>query len=221
MVLASWFPQITVDDTNVFTTRFITWPFQVLSITNLAQVYTTARFCKRAKRPARSVHKHRVILLKTEAFINIAPGEYLFYSSDPQTIQIQCKSGTKHIAVQSSKKITLENNCEIRSKQFVTKTGHNFHVESPIRKWPSNWNASGLLFNLDSLTLAAHVNNLKLIHYPATPARDLHQLMQSKSDKKFWVTTVSILAIILILIFLYLAYRYCQLRKMAVAAGGG
>ena len=161
-------------------------------------------------------------LKTTEAFINIAPGEYLFYSSDPQTIQIQCKSGTKHIAVQSSEKISLEDNCEIRSKQFVTRTGHIFHVESPIRKWPSNWNASGLLFNLDSVTLAAHVNNLKLIHNPATPARDLHQLMQRKSDNNVWMTAViSILAIILILIFVYLAYRYCQLRKMAVAAGGG
>ena len=36
-LLASWFPQITLGDTNVFTTSFIIWPFQVLSITNLVQ----------------------------------------------------------------------------------------------------------------------------------------------------------------------------------------
>ena len=63
---------------NVFTTRFITWEFQVHSITDLVQqLYTAGRFYVRAKSLARSVHKHRVILTCTDIVILTCTDIYL------------------------------------------------------------------------------------------------------------------------------------------------
>ena len=147
-----------------------------------------------------------------EAFINLAPNEFIFYTKAPQTIQVKCRSETKHIAVQHSEKLTMKDNCEIRSNEHTTRSGHSLNLDSGIQRWPFNWNASGLLFDLDAAT---HVHDLKLIHYPPTPARDLHHLMNNKPHSLLtWMTVIIlIVACIVTLIFIYLAYRYCLIRK--------
>ena len=101
-MLASWFPQITVDDTKVFTALFITRPFQVLSITNLVQqVYTTTRFYVCAKRPACSVHKHREKVPKgNDCYHRVTTYSILFTSG----VYVKRK-----INFLKSKKILIEN----------------------------------------------------------------------------------------------------------------
>ena len=82
--------------------------------------------------------------MTTESFINTALGEYLFYSSEQHTKHLQWKASTKHISVNSAKKVTFEDNWKIRAKNFITKTGLDFHVESAIREWRAAWIVSGL-----------------------------------------------------------------------------
>ena len=155
-----------------------------------------------------------------EQFTNVGPGEYIFYTSNPQTIQIRCQSGVKHLAVEHTEKIRLPDNCEVKSKNFVTRTGHDFNLESAIRAWPTTWNVSGLLFDLGATTLAVQVAKLKLIHYPAMPIRDLHRMMATTTAATHWWFTAPICAAttLLILIFAYLGLRYWQLRKNGPSA---
>ena len=153
----------------------------------------------------------------SEMFINIAPGEYLFYTAAPQTLQVHCKSGIRHIAVKQSENIRLDNNCEVKSKQSLTRTGHNMNVESAINRWPAAWNVSGLLFDLDTSTLTEQVKKLKLINYPAMPIPDLHLLIQQGTHQEtghVWMTAAAcIAASLVILIFCYLGYRYYNIHK--------
>ena len=148
-------------------------------------------------------------------FTNVGLGEYVFYTSTQQTLQIRCPSGVNHLAVEHTKKIRLPDNCEVKSKNFITRTGHDFTLDSAIKTWPVTWNISGLLFDFDSTTLAAHMANLKLIHYPSMPIRDLHMLMNATSGGSQWWSTMAICVAttILILIFAYLGYRYWKLKK--------
>ena len=153
-----------------------------------------------------------------EQFINIAPGEYLFYTETPQTIQIQCKTGVTHLAIHQSQKIKLEDNCEVKSNQHIIRTGHDIQIESAINIWPTTWNVSGLLFNLNSATLSEHVNKLKLIHYPAMPIQDLHQLINVGTHQNWHlVLTIftGIAATTVLVIFFYLGYRYFRLKHNA------
>ena len=157
-----------------------------------------------------------------EVFIPIAPNEFIFYTKTPQTIQIKCKGETKHIVVQQQEKITMKDNCEIKSSEHTTRSGHTLQMESETRRWPFNWNASGLLFNLDSASLASYVHDLKLIHYPPTPARDLHHLMITPPHSFWtWMTMlILIMATLITAIFFYLAYRYFIIRKKASQEAG-
>ena len=94
----------------------------------------------------------------TEQFTNI------FYTSTPKTIQIRCPSGANHMAIQQRKRITLPDNCKVKSRHLITRTGHDFNLESANKTWPATWNVSGLLFDFDSKILATHMASLKLIH---------------------------------------------------------
>ena len=149
-----------------------------------------------------------------EQLTNIAPGEYIFYTGQPQTIQIQCQTTTTHLAIQHSEKITLGDNCEVRSKHFVTRTGHDLSAESAINKWPATWNVSGLLFNLNSPRLLQLIDNLKLTKYPVMPIRDLHQLINEGTHQNWHLVltiVTGIAATLVIAIFGYLGYRYYRL----------
>ena len=160
--------------------------------------------------------------ISNEIFIHLAPNEFVFFTKTPQTIQVKCNSETEHIAVQQSKRLTMKNNCEIRSNEHTTRSGHSISLNSGIRQWPFNWNASGLLFDLDSATLAKHVHDLKLIHYPPTPARDLHHLM-TKTPHSIWTwmtAFILFMATLVTLIFAYLAYRFFVIRKQANQEAG-
>ena len=121
-----------------------------------------------------------------EQFTNVGSGEYIFYTSIPQTIQIRCQLGVKHLAVKHTEKIRLPDKCEVKSKNFITRTVHDFNLESEIKAWPATWNVSGLLFDFEATTLAVHVAKLELIHYPVMPIRDLHRMMATTTAGTGW-----------------------------------
>ena len=124
------------------------------------------------------------------------------------------------MAVEHTEKIRLPDNCEVKSKNFITRTGHDFNLESAIRAWPATWNVSGLLFDFEATTLAVHVAKLKLIHYPAMPIRDLHRMVATTTAGTQWWFTAAICAAttLLILIVAYLGFRYWQLKKNVPSA---
>ena len=155
-----------------------------------------------------------------ELFVSISPGEYWFYSSKPQTLQVQCKRNTTYIAVQHSSKLVLKDNCEVRSEHFITRTGHNVQLDAAVNKWPSTWNISDLLFDMDCHSLEEIVQGLQLIRYPDMPIRDLHLLLHSTShNHHWWTAAIGTLAALLTLLMGFLCFRYWRLRKsLPVAA---
>ena len=74
-----------------------------------------------------------------ELFVNISPGEYLFYSSKPQTLQIHCHKNTSFIAVQHSSRLRLDDNCEVRSEHFITRAGPTFYLTWTPNQWKKWW----------------------------------------------------------------------------------
>ena len=150
----------------------------------------------------------------SELFVNISPGEYLFYSSKPQTLQIQCHKNTSFIAVQHSSRLRLDDNCEVRSENFITRAGHDLRLAASIIKWPSSWNVSDLLFDVDSKSMEEVVKGLKLINYPPMPIRNLHLLLQSVQHNHHWFTAaICFLAALMLLVVCFLFYRYIKIRK--------
>ena len=98
------------------------------------------------------------------------------------------------MTIQHTKKITLPDNCEVKSRHFITRTSHDFNLDSATKTWPAPWNVTGLLFDFDSKILAAHVASLKLINYSSMPVMDLQLLMQGTQHyPHFWLTTTSAL----------------------------
>ena len=149
-----------------------------------------------------------------ELFVNISPGEYLFYSSKPQTLQIHCHKNTSFIAVQHSSRLRLDDNCEVRSEHFITRAGHDLQLAASIIKWPSSWNVSDLLFDVDSKSMEEVVKGLKLINYPPMPIRNLHLLLQSAHHNHHWFTAaICFLAALMLLVVCFLCYRYIKIRK--------
>jgi hypothetical protein len=99
-------------------------------------------------------------LKSNENFHKIASNVFLFWTSEPQTIQIKCESATNHMGVQQNEKITLASNCAIITKSHIIRSGQDLNVEAKIKQWPANWNVSQLLFDLEPATLAAQIHNL-------------------------------------------------------------
>jgi hypothetical protein len=116
----------------------------------------------------------------------------------------------------------MKDNCQVKSSEHTTRSGHTLQMESETRRWPFNWNASGLLFNLDFTSLASYVHNLKVIHHPPTPERDLHHLMITLPHSFWtWMTVVIlIMATFITIIFFYFAYCYFIICKKASQEAG-
>ena len=159
-------------------------------------------------------------LQTSESFHQVASNVFLFWTSEPQTVQVTCGSETSHMAVLRSEKITLKSNCEIMTKIHIIRSGQDLNLESQIKQWPMNWNVSQLLFDLEPDVLAAHVHNLKLISYPATPTRDLLSLINRSQPHTFTLNTMMIIVIVatilIIIMIIFLGIRYCKIRKQSL-----
>ena len=156
-------------------------------------------------------------LKSNENFHKIASNVFLFWTSEPQTVQIKCESATNHMAVQQNEKITLASNCAIITKSHIIRSGQDLNVEAKIKQWPANWNVSQLLFDLEPATLAAQIHNLNLISYPATPPRDLQNLINQTQPHTLNTMMIIVLVatFLLFLIIIFLGIRYCKLKNQS------
>ena len=157
-----------------------------------------------------------------ESLFNIAANEYIFLTKEPQTIQITCTKATTHVAVHKEKRITLKAGCEIKTDKTSTTMGHNLYTNQDIITWPFNWNLSHTMFDMDPHELEKVIKSLNHIHYPNTLIRDLHQIIHSPHTITFWITIVILIIFTcLVLILLYLGYRYWIIRKQTNTKQGG
>ena len=155
--------------------------------------------------------------LKTsESFTRLAPNEFIFYTSEPQTIQLVCDRKTTHIAVEHTHHFKMPSDCQISSKSQVIHTGHDIVMEEMIRQWPTNWNVSHLLSDISHDTLLAHIKEIHLETHAPTTAGDLSKLLNGTTGKtSMWVTTVVLMlsATIFIGLLGWLGYRYYVIQK--------
>ena len=162
-----------------------------------------------------------VLFSATEKLHQISTNEYVFDTTHPQTIKVECKTKITHIAIQSTQRIILEPGCEISTDQEIIRTGYDININEEVRQWPFNWNVSGNLFDIDPDTLEKIANELKLINHTPIPIRDLHKIINNTAHAKT-NTIISIVITIMTLalfgIITFLLARYCILRKIQRSA---
>jgi hypothetical protein len=71
---------------------------------------------------------------ENEVFFPIAPNEFVFYIKILQTIQKKCKGENRHNAVQQQEKIRMKDNCQVKSSEHTTRSGHTLQMESETRR---------------------------------------------------------------------------------------
>ena len=154
--------------------------------------------------------------LKTsEGFTKLAPNEFIFYTSEPQTIQMKCAQSTTHIAVEHSHHLKMPSDCEISTRTHLIHTGHDIIMEEMIRQWPTHWNISKLLFDISQDTLLAHIKDIHLDSQAPTTPRDLEKLLKSGNDTVTIgaISMALILTVAVLCTFLFLGYRYFVIRR--------
>ncbi len=86
---------------------------------------------------------------KQSLYPNCTKWIYLLYQ-DTANHSVKCKPETRYIPVQWREKVTLKDNCQLKSNKHTTCSIHTLQMESETKRWPFNWNALGLLFDHDS-----------------------------------------------------------------------
>jgi hypothetical protein len=158
-----------------------------------------------------------VFFQTTESIYQIAKNEFMFLTTQPQTIKLTCKDSTRHLAVQTSQQITMKSACELTTAEHVIRTGLDLNVEGDIRQWQWVWNVSDSLFDVDVHLLDTLVKDLKLANNHPTPIRDLRKLifLNKHQTVNSWLTAVlAALAVLIMGILGFLAYRYFTLKRI-------
>jgi hypothetical protein len=66
----------------------------------------------------------------------------MFYTHKPQTIQVNCKKGRKHIAVQEKQLLRLEQGCYVSTENNIFRTGFDITNNDENQQWPTIWGIS-------------------------------------------------------------------------------
>jgi len=155
--------------------------------------------------------------MKAEELVEPLSGnEFMFYTYKPQTIQVNCKKGRKHIAVQDKQLLRLEQGCEVSTEDNIFRTGFDITINDEIQRWPTIWNISQRLFDIDATELEEIVNKLKLIDGHPAPIRDIKKMiwMDYHSTTNVWLTVViSVVSLLEFIVLVYLGLRYYKLSN--------
>ncbi len=158
-----------------------------------------------------------VIFMEVEELVEPLSGnEFMFYTHKPQTIQVNCKKGRKHIAIQEKQLLKLEQGCEVSTTNNIFRTGFDITINDEIQRWPIIWNISQTLFDIDASKLEEIVNKLKLIDGHPAPIRDIKKMiwLDSHSTTNVWLTVViSVVSLFVLSVLIYLGLRYFKLYR--------
>lgn len=161
--------------------------------------------------------KCRVGFFNAEEFIDpISANEFMIYTHKPQTIQVTCKMGRKkHIAVQTSHLLKLEQGCAVSTDHHLFSTGFDVNIKEEIQQWPMVWNISQTLFDLEPSKLESIIEELKLIDNKPIPIRDIKKMiwMNKHSTTNIGLTIViSVISLCLLSVMAFLGWRYYKIK---------
>ena len=157
-----------------------------------------------------------VFFKSSEIIESLSANEVMIYTESPQTIQVTCPKGSKHVAIQSNQLLKLEQDCTVSTRKHIFKTGFDMTVNNDIQRWPSIWNISQTLFDIEPSSLEDIIHKLQLIDSRPTPIRDLKKIIWMNNHRNVNIalsTTISIIFVVLICTISFLMYRYCKLSK--------
>ena len=157
----------------------------------------------------------------TEMVEVFTPNTLMFYSNKPQTIQISCPDSThqRHLAVESQKQIVLNKGCRASTDKHVFQAGYDISVDDDIQRWPTIWNISDVLFDVDAKTLETVVQRLNLLDTTPTAIRDVKKMvwMDTHAEYNFRISMTILVISVIVLIFLgCFLYRCIMLKRQSV-----
>lgn len=155
----------------------------------------------------------------TEIVEVFSSNTFMMYTKTPQTIRVNCKHQRQqqHIAVDSSKQIKLDQGCTATTENHVFQSGFDISINDAIQRWPTIWNISNILFDVNAATLHDIVKRLDLIDSTPTPIRDIKKMVWMNSHQNFNLGLSIVIAVIAILIIggvTYLIFRYFKVSKV-------
>lgn len=160
-----------------------------------------------------------VVFFEANEIIEIfTPNTFMMYTKNPQTIQINCnqKTNQQHIAIKSSQQIKLGKGCTATTEDNIFQTGFDISIDDTIQRWPTIWNISNILFDVNAHTLHDIIKKLNLIDSTPTPIRDIQKMVWMNSHQNFNLGLSIVIAIIALLIIggvTYLIIRYVKVSR--------
>lgn len=147
---------------------------------------------------------------------------FMFYTNKPQTIRISCTDTKRqqHFAVESQKLIVLNKGCQALTDKHTFRTGYDLSVDDDVQRWPTIWNISDVLFDVDAKTLEQVVQRLNLLDTTPTAIRDVKKMvwMDTHADYNFKISIIIIVISVIVFIFLgCLLYRCIVLKRRSMS----
>ena len=162
-----------------------------------------------------------VFFESTEMVDVFTPDTFMMHTESPQTIQISCpnKKDQQHIPVESTIQIKLEKGCKAATGKHIFESGFDIDVYDEIQRWPTIWNISDVLFDVNAKDLQDIIRKLDLIDSKPTPIRDIKKLIWMNTHNSFNVG-ISIFLIVISVFFIsgvcYLIYRFYKVTRQQV-----
>jgi hypothetical protein len=159
----------------------------------------------------------------TEIVEAFTPNTLMFYTDKPQTIRINCPDTKRqqHIAVQSQQQITLNKGCRASTNKHVFQAGYDLSVDDDIQRWPTIWNISDVLFDVDAKTLEKVVQRLNLLDTNPTAIRDVKRMiwMDTHATYNFGISiTIIVISVIVFILLGYLLYRCIMIKRQSISS---
>ena len=111
----------------------------------------------------------------------------------------------------------LDQGCTATTENHVFQSGFDISINDAIQRWPTIWNISNILFDVNAATLHDIVKRLDLIDSTPTPIRDIKKMVWMNSHQNFNLGLSIVIAVIAILIIggvTYLIFRYFKVSKV-------
>ena len=159
----------------------------------------------------------------TEMVEVFKPNTLMFYTNKPQTIRITCPDNKhqQHFAVESQQQIVLNKGCRASSNMHVFRAGYDLSVDDDIQRWPTIWNISDVLFEVDAKTLERVVQRLNLLDTNPTAIRDVKKMvwMDTHAKYNFGISmTLLVISVIVFIILGYFLYRFIMLKRQSMSS---
>ena len=146
---------------------------------------------------------------------------FTIYTATPQTIRITCKEGAnqQHVAIKSHQQIKVEKGCKVSTNKFEFESGFDIAVDDEIQRWPTIWNLSDVLFDINAATLQDVIKRLNMIDSRPMQIKDIKKMvwMDTHNKTNFGILiSIIVISILLIAFMIFICYRAYKVRQQNV-----